>query len=102
LKTFSSGASGPAAVGNNWFGSVLLRFIAQFVAVVGLAAKQVFGWFNSIHEALCDWAIVCEFVDLLRVAPAARAPNSPFLVPLFRLLPRRAPRPASSRSLRVG
>ena len=47
-----------AAVGNDWFGSALLQFIAQFVAVVGLVAEQVVGWFNSINEAFCDRAIV--------------------------------------------
>jgi hypothetical protein len=86
-------------VGNDWFGSTLLQFIAQFVAVVGLVAEPAFGWLNSIDEAFCDRALVrltpgqherdecplgSECVDL-RVAPAARAANSLFLLPsLFR------------------
>jgi hypothetical protein len=47
-----------AAVGNDWFGSTLLQFIAQFVAVVRLVAEQAFGWVNSIDKAFCDRAIV--------------------------------------------
>src|SRR5262245_59703617 len=35
-----------AAVGNDWFGSTLPQFIAQFVTVVRLVTDQAFGWFN--------------------------------------------------------
>jgi hypothetical protein len=79
-----------------------MQFVAQFIAVVGLIAEHAFGWFNSVDEAFGDWAIVCltagqedgnetplsicECMDL-RVAPAARAANSLFLLPPFRPMP---------------
>ena len=47
------------AVGNDWIGSTLIQFVAQFIAIVGLVAEHMFGWFNSVDEAFGDWAIVC-------------------------------------------
>ena len=91
-----------AAVRNDWLGSALVQFVAQFSAVVGLVAKHALRWLHSADEARRDRAIVCfaasqqngdeapfsicECVDL-RVAPSTRAANSLFLLPLFRPLP---------------
>ena len=75
-----------------------MQFVAQFVAVIGLIAKHVFGWFNPVDEALRQRAImrltpsqqegnqapfsICECMDLC-VAPAARAANSLLVLPPF-------------------
>src|SRR5947209_10189970 len=87
-----------AAVGNDRLGSAPLQFLAQFGTVVGLVAEQAFGFFNSADETLGDRTIVrlasgqqdgnetpfsiCECMDL-RVAPAARAAHSLFVLPPF-------------------
>ena len=97
LKSLSLTVS-VGTVGNDWFGSTLIQFVAQLVAVVGLIAEHKFGWFNAVDEPFGNGAIVGltagqqdgnetsfsirECMNL-RVAPAARAANSLFLLPPF-------------------
>jgi len=87
-----------AAIGNDWLGATLIQLFAQFVAVIGLVAKHALRWFNSVDETCRDRAVVCLTAGqqdgyeaplsicecvYLRVAPAARAANSLFLLPPF-------------------
>jgi len=53
--------------------------VAQFIAIVGLAAEHTFGWFNAVHEAFGDWAIVLHESSCW--ARRARAANSLLLRP---------------------
>jgi ferredoxin len=87
-----------AAIGNDRLSPALVKFLAQFGAVVGFVAEHAVGWLHAADQTLRDRAIVrfasgqedgekapfsiCECMDL-RVAPSARAANSLLLFPPF-------------------
>jgi hypothetical protein len=75
------------AVGNDWLGSTLIQFVAQFIVVVGLVADWAIVCLTAGQEDGNETPLsICQCMNL-RVAAAARGPTARFCSPLFRPMP---------------